>query len=72
MYNLVVLKKLFQNEYWSLLMIHICVPFFHQVYAYTYSALRASCTHGLIAQSIRASERNSVVVGSNSTQANFL
>ena len=28
--------------------------------------------HGLIAQSDRASERNSVVVGSNPTQANFL
>ena len=35
-------------------------------------ALRASWTHGLIAQSVRASERNSVVVGSNLTQANFL
>ena len=28
--------------------------------------------YGLIAQSVRASERNSVVVGSNPTQANFL
>ena len=27
---------------------------------------------GLIAQSVRESERNSVVVGSNPTQANFL
>ena len=35
-------------------------------------ALRASWTHGLIAQSVRASERNSVVVGSNPTEANFL
>ena len=35
-------------------------------------ALSASWTHGLIAQSVRASERNSVVVGSNPTQANFL
>ena len=34
--------------------------------------LRASWTHGLIAQSVRVSERNSVVVGSNPTQANFL
>ena len=32
----------------------------------------ASWTHGLIAQSVRASKRNSVVVGSNSTQANVL
>ena len=29
-------------------------------------------THGLIAQFVRESERNSVVVGSNPTQANFL
>ena len=35
-------------------------------------ALRASWNHGLIAQSVRMSEQNSVVVGSNSTQANFL
>ena len=35
-------------------------------------ALSASCTHGLIAQSVRASEQDSVVVGSNPTQANFL
>ena len=32
----------------------------------------ASWTHGLIAQSVRASERNLAVVGSNPTQANFL
>ena len=32
-------------------------------------ALSASCTHGPIVQSVRASERNSVVVGSNPTQA---
>ena len=32
----------------------------------------ATWGHGLIAQSVRASERNSVVVGSNPTQANFL
>ena len=35
-------------------------------------ALTASWTYGLIVQSVRASERNSVVVGSNLTQANFL
>ena len=35
-------------------------------------ALSASWTHGLIAQSVRVSERNLVVVGSNPTQANFL
>ena len=34
-------------------------------------ALRASWTHGLIAQLLRASERNSVVGSSNLTQANF-
>ena len=34
--------------------------------------LSASWTHGLIAQSVRESERNSVVAGSNLTQANFL
>ena len=34
--------------------------------------LSASWTHSLIAQSVRASERNSVVVGSNPTQASFL
>ena len=34
-------------------------------------ALSASLTLGLIAQSIRASERNSVVVGSNPSQASF-
>ena len=31
-----------------------------------------SWTHGWIDQSVRASERNPVVVGSNPTQANFL
>ena len=31
-----------------------------------------SSTHGLIAQSVRASELNLVVVGSNPTKANFL
>ena len=35
-------------------------------------ALSASWTNGFIAHSFRASERNSVVVGSNLTQANFL
>ena len=35
-------------------------------------ALRAGWTHGLIAQSVKASEQNSVVVGSNPNQANFL
>ena len=37
--------------------------------------IRAHCfrwTHGQIAQSIRVSEQNSVVVGSNPTQVNFL
>ena len=33
------------------------------------STLSASWTHGLIAQSVRASEWNSVIVGSNPTQA---
>ena len=35
-------------------------------------ALRASSTQDLLAQSVRASERNWVVVGSSPTQANFL
>ena len=35
-------------------------------------ALSAGWTHGLIAQSVRAAEQNSVGVGSNPTQANFL
>ena len=35
-------------------------------------SLHVIYTHGLIAQSFRASERNSVVAGSNPTQANFL
>ena len=35
-------------------------------------ALTASWTHGVIAQSVRASEQNSVVVGSNPTLAVFL
>ena len=34
--------------------------------------LSTSLTHDLIAQSIRASEQNLVVVGSNPTQDNFL
>ena len=38
----------------------------------TKSTLSASSTYGLIAQSVRAPERNSVVAGSNPTQANFL
>ena len=40
--------------------------------SWTKLALSASWTHGLIAHSVRASERNSVVVGSSPTQANFL
>ena len=40
--------------------------------SYTKLALSASWTHGLVAQSVRASERNSLVVGPNPTQANFL
>ena len=35
-------------------------------------ALSASWTHGLIAQSVRASQRNSVVLGSNPAQVNFI
>ena len=35
-------------------------------------ALSASWIHGLIGQSIRASEWNSVVIGSGLTQADFL
>ena len=38
----------------------------------TNMALSASWTHVLIAQSVRASEQNSVIVGSNPTQVNFL
>ena len=34
-------------------------------------ALGASWTYGLITQSVRASEQNSLVMGSNPTQANF-
>ena len=40
--------------------------------SFTMLALSASCTHGLITQLVRASEQNSVVVGSNPTLANFL
>ena len=40
--------------------------------SYSTLALSASWTNGLIAKSLRASERNLVVLGSNSTQANFL
>ena len=35
-------------------------------------ALITSWSHGLVAQLVTASERNSVLVGSNPTQANFL
>ena len=43
------------------------------IYNYTYSfEVYIYITHGLIAQSVRSSERNSVVVGSNPTQVNFL
>ena len=35
-------------------------------------ALTGTWTHGLIAHLVRVSERNSVVVGSNPTEANFL
>ena len=38
----------------------------------TKMTLSSSWAPGRIAQSIRASERNSLVVGSNPTQANFL
>ena len=49
--------------------IYICIYIYiYMIYKYIYIYI----THGLIAQSVRASERNSVVVGSNPTQANFL
>ena len=38
----------------------------------SYISLSAGWTHGLIAQSVRASEQNLVVVASNLTQVNFL
>ena len=44
--------------------VYICI--------YVKLALSVSLTHGLIAQSVRASKRISVVVGSNPAQANFL
>ena len=47
----------------------LCVPLYAQRQLL---AVSASSTHGLIAQLVRASERNSVVVGSNPTQTNFL
>ena len=40
--------------------------------SFTKLTLSASWTHGLIALSVRASAWNSVAVGSNSTQTNFL
>ena len=40
--------------------------------SYKKLALRASWTHGLIAQPVRASERNSVIVGSISTEAHYI
>ena len=40
--------------------------------SYTRLALSAGSTHGLLSQSVRASEWNSVFMGSNPTQANIL
>ena len=53
-----------QNEmwHWTNDEIGVAVP----------SRLNASQSHGLIAQSVRMSARNTVVVGSNPTQANLL
>ena len=42
-----------------------------RLYIYIYIYI-ANSTHGLIAQSVRAPERTSVVVGSNPTVTNFL
>ena len=47
--------------------VDICMIYMYDIYM-----LNASWTHGLIAQSVRAAECNSVVVGSNPTKANFL
>ena len=60
-------------------MSYINIYIMSNIYIYIYinihiymHILSASGTHGLIAQLVRASEQNSVVVGSNPTQPNFL
>ena len=47
------------------------VPTIYWVYYILYT-LSASSAHGLIAQLVRASKRNSLLMSSNPTQANFL
>ena len=44
---------------------------FSKIFNFLYRSF-LSLNNGLMTQSVRASERNSVVVDSNSTQANFL
>ena len=41
------------------------------IWYWTNDEIGVAVAHGLIAQSVRASERNSVVMGSSPTQANF-
>ena len=50
----------------------LMMEFFVFFYVYFISYISYIIYYGLIAQSVRASERNSVVVGSSPTQANFL
>ena len=48
----------------------ICFSKLHFINKYV--IYKINKTHDLIAQSVRMSERNSVIVGSNPTEANFL
>ena len=62
-YSITIITKSSQYTGCRNIYIYMCIYIYIYIYIYT---------HGLIAQSVRASERNSVVVGSNPTQANFL
>ena len=53
---------------------HVCIYMYLYMYIYIliYMYIYSLYIYSLLAQSVRASERNSVVMGSNPTQANFL
>ena len=70
---IILLKKATAETTWEIIVLTsliIVLPSIHVLH-YTYIE-SASWTDGLIVQLVRASERNSLVLGSNPTRVNFL
>ena len=76
-YNLITCARLRLKAMWRLTKTKTKMKREHWTKRWNWSsctnlALRATWTHGLIAQLVGASKRNSVVMGSNPTRTNFL